>query len=62
MRHTAAVYPGPILCGSCGGAMRVDEQKRMQIVLFIRCVHPQCEQHDVRLVFPLTLMALQRAD
>lgn len=42
--------------------MRADNQKRGQTVIMLRCVHAQCEQYDIPLVFPLELRELQKAE
>ena len=56
------VLPGPILCGKCRQPMRFDDLRKGATHATGSCVSLGCEQHDVPLAFPLTVMELQRAN
>ena len=61
--HTVTVLPGPILCGNCGTHMRQEAEYRTGATsVVLACWRHDCEQCDVRLVFPIEVRELQRSD
>lgn len=62
MKYSAVTFPQTILCGKCGYQMHADDSFRLGQPVVIRCNYRNCEQYDIPLEFPVTVVSLNRVE
>lgn len=63
MSHPVCAHPGAISCGKCGQIMRSEpDWKPGETHMRIFCWNSRCEQYDLPLVYPVTMLELEKAE